>query len=167
MTKGTLEAPRIRNPPWHSETLPLTTTMSTSEPISITVSHRGTAHSLSILPDDLLADVHARLEELTGVPQYLQKLLYKGKSAKDTADKQVKDMSIKDGMKIQLLGSTTKELDEMHAAETEQQRRERILRERALKGSTKVSLSSIHLSVHDGPNVYTRSEQQASQAAKP
>lgn len=135
--------------------------------LNLTISHRGTAYSLSLLPDDLLADLYTKLEELTGVPPHLQKLLYKGKSAKDTVDTSIRDAGIKEGLKIQLLGTTTRELGEMHAAENEQQRRERILRERTMKGPTKVGLHAYTQDCICLLYLSYRSDQQVLQAAKP
>ncbi|KII86054.1 hypothetical protein PLICRDRAFT_44509 [Plicaturopsis crispa FD-325 SS-3] len=113
--------------------------MSSSTTISIKVTHRGKLYPLSLLPDSTLADLQARLEELTSVPPSLQKLLYKGKKAGgDDGDITLTDAGLKDGVKVQLLGSTMNELGDMRAAEDGQQKRERILRERALKPSAKV-----------------------------
>ncbi|KAJ3864852.1 WLM-domain-containing protein [Lentinula novae-zelandiae] len=107
--------------------------------MNLTISHRGQSYSLSLLPDDTLAVLHARLEELTSTPPQLQKLLYKGKNSK-TLDDQVTltQAGLKDGMKIQMLGTTANELDGVKAVEDDQQKRDRIMKERALKGPTKV-----------------------------
>ncbi|KAE9394650.1 WLM-domain-containing protein [Gymnopus androsaceus JB14] len=107
--------------------------------MNLTVSHRGQSYSLSLLPDDTLAVLQARLEELTLTPPPLQKLLYKGKTNKNLDDQiTLTQAGLKDGMKIQMLGTMPKELDGMKAVENEQQRRDRIMKERALKGPTKV-----------------------------
>jgi len=107
-----------------------------SSPISLTISFRGKSHILSFLPDTTLAILHSQLEELTEVPPHLQKLLYKGKKAPGGSDAEEMTLiqaGLKDGMKVQMLGSTTKDLDGLKAAENENQRRENIARERALK----------------------------------
>jgi hypothetical protein len=112
-----------------------------SSTISLTVSFRGTPHVLSLLPDTTLAALHSRLEELTEVPPHLQKLLYKGKKAlgeSDAREMTLVQAGLKDGTKVQMLGSTTKDIDGMKAVENENQRRERIMRERALKAPVKV-----------------------------
>ncbi|KAJ3734931.1 WLM-domain-containing protein [Lentinula guzmanii] len=107
--------------------------------MNLTVSHRGQSYSLSFLPDDTLAVLHARLEELTSTPAHLQKLLYKGKSSISLDDQiNLTQAGLKDGMKIQMLGTTAKELHGVKAVEDDKQKRERILRERALKGPTKL-----------------------------
>ena len=105
--------------------------------ISFTVSHRGTAYPLCLLPDSTIASLHTQLEELTGVPPSLQKLLYKGK--KTLGDEAtISEAGIKEGLKVQMLGSTMQEIGGLKAVEDEQQRRNRIMRERALKVPTKV-----------------------------
>ncbi|KAF5379623.1 hypothetical protein D9757_009221 [Collybiopsis confluens] len=107
--------------------------------INLTISHRGQAYSLSVLPNDTLALLQSKLEDLTSTPPSFQKLLYKGKSNKSLDDQiTITEAGLKDGMKIQMLGTTPKELDGMKAVENEQQKRERIMRERARKGPTKL-----------------------------
>jgi len=128
---------------YHTEQCFVPRTMSTtdSSPISLTVSFRGKPHVLSLLPDATLAALHSRLEELTEVPPHLQKLLYKGKKAlgeTDAGEITLVQAGLKDGTKVQMLGTTTKDLDGMKAVENENQRRERIMRERALKAPVKV-----------------------------
>jgi hypothetical protein len=114
--------------------------MSTDTPISLIVTHRGTPYTLSLLPDSTLAALQAQLEELTSVPPSVQKLLYKGKKPGSTTDDEttVSQAGLKNGMKIQMLGSTTAELGSLHAAENEKKKRDKILRERALRAPTKV-----------------------------
>lgn len=114
--------------------------MSANAPISLTVTHRGTPCSLSLLPDSTLAVLHAQLEELTSVPPSLQKLLYKGKKLNSGVDDEttLSQAGFKHGMKIQMLGSTAQELGDIQAVETERRKRDLILRERALTAPTKV-----------------------------
>ncbi len=106
--------------------------------IELNVSHRGTTYSLSLLPDSTSDALQARLEELTSVPPSNQKLLHKGKKP-ITGDETIIDAGLKSGMKVQMLGSTAEEIGELRNVEDEHQRKERILRERALKPQTKVS----------------------------
>ncbi|KAH0583034.1 hypothetical protein H2248_010919 [Termitomyces sp. 'cryptogamus'] len=117
--------------------------MSSSSPLSFTVSHRGTLHALSLLPENTLAVLQARLEELTQVPASLQKLLHKGKnllgSDPDTwYQTTLAQAGFKNGLKIHMMGPTSQELTTMQSMENEQRRRERILRERALKPQVKL-----------------------------
>ncbi len=107
--------------------------------INLTFSHRGTTHPLSLLPDATLAYLHDRLEELTSVPSENQKLLYKGKKAVGN-DATISEAGLKDGMKVQLIGPTADELGGLKATETEYERKEHILRERAQKAPVKVRL---------------------------
>lgn len=108
--------------------------------IDVIVSHRGTAYPLSLLPDTTMDVLASQLQELTTVPVENQKLLYKGKKAVGP-DETVVAAGMKGGMKIQVLGATAQELEEMKDVENEYQRRERILKERAAKPQAKVRQS--------------------------
>lgn len=116
-----------------------------SNAIEFTVSHRGKPYSLSLAPDTTTDDLQRRLEELTSVSKDNQKLLYKGKKSSFRGDETIVEAGIKAGLKIQMLGSTAEELGEMKQVEDEYQRRERIMKERALKPQAKVRK---RLSVH-------------------
>jgi len=108
--------------------------------ISLSVTYRGTTYPVSIASDSPLESLHTTLEELTSVPSSLQKLLYKSKNSKLSSDGEITiaQAGLKDGMKIQMLGTTTEELGSLKATEAQEQKRDRILRERALKAPTKV-----------------------------
>ncbi|GLB41640.1 putative WLM-domain-containing protein [Lyophyllum shimeji] len=117
--------------------------MSSSPALSFTVTYRGTSHALSLLSDTTISVLQTRLEELTNVPPALQKLIYKGKNlfGTDTQDRETTTLAqsgFKNGLKIQMLGSTSQELTSLQSTENEQRTRERILRERALKAPTKL-----------------------------
>ncbi|KAL1941241.1 hypothetical protein VTO73DRAFT_7453 [Trametes versicolor] len=129
---------------------------STSE-LTITISHRGTTHPLSLLPDSTLAYLQARLEELTSVPPDNQKLLYKGKKSV-SHDATVIDAGLKDGLKVQLIGPTAEELGGLQATESEHQRKERILRERAQKVHAKVRSTGRGPSSSDASYTFHRIE---------
>ena len=107
--------------------------------IDFTVTHRGKTYSLSLSPDTTVNELQCRLEELTSVPQGNQKLLYKGKKAVLREDETIVEAGLKTGLKVQMLGSTAEELGELKQVESEHQRRERILKERASKPQAKVS----------------------------
>ncbi|KAI0923512.1 hypothetical protein AcV5_009034 [Taiwanofungus camphoratus] len=111
---------------------------SNTSPVELTITHRGIAYRLSLLPDDTLAFLQARLEELTSVPPPLQKLLYKGKKSNLSQDSTVAEAGLNNGTKVQMLGLTTEELGGMRAVEDERNKREHILRERAAKAPVKV-----------------------------
>ena len=106
--------------------------------ITISVSFRGESHSLTLESKTPLATLCVQLEELTGVPPSLQKLLYKGKKSKLPDDATVEQAGIKDGLKIQLLGSTEAELNGMRAAEDSKHRRDEILKKREASKFPKV-----------------------------
>ncbi|KAH7918274.1 WLM-domain-containing protein [Leucogyrophana mollusca] len=113
---------------------------SESEPnISLHVTFRGATHEVNLLPDASISTLHARLEALTSVPPSLQKLLYRGKRIqRQSEDITLIQAGLRDGIKVQMLGSTGQELETLNAAESEYQRKERILRERALKPHAKL-----------------------------
>ncbi|KAI0057413.1 WLM-domain-containing protein [Artomyces pyxidatus] len=105
---------------------------------TLSVSHRGAAYSLSLLPEATLALLHARLEELTNVPAAHQKLLYKGRKASHTGETTLREAGLKDGAKVTLLGATDEEIGGMHKVEDELHRKEHIMREREKRGTVKV-----------------------------
>jgi len=115
-----------------------------SDSISFTVTFRGVPHTLAISPTTTLAELHLQLEELTGVPPALQKLLYKNK--KSPGNNGIEQMTVthaglKNGIKVQMLGSTTQDIDGLRVVENEHTRVERILRERAMKAPIKLRSS--------------------------
>lgn len=67
----------------------------------------------------------------------MQKLLWKGKRAAND-DTTLQQAGFKDGVKVQMLGSTVEEVGGIKAVEDERAKRERIMRERALKPQVKV-----------------------------
>ncbi|KAG6816052.1 hypothetical protein H0H87_008968 [Tephrocybe sp. NHM501043] len=131
-----------RHIPWFSAPLSLAI-MSSSTPISFSVSYRGTIHTLSLLPESTLSVLQARLEELTRVPTSVQKLLHRGKNllGSDSSHRDQTTLSqagFRNGLKIQMMGLTSQELASMQSTENEQRKRERILKERALKPQAKL-----------------------------
>ncbi|TRM58731.1 WLM domain-containing protein [Schizophyllum amplum] len=101
--------------------------------ITLHISHRGTLHTLSLPPDSTWHSLQTHLEELTRVPPSNQKFLGKGLKKRISPDDTLGAAGVKDGVKIQMLGPTPEELGGMKAAEDEKARRDRIMRERALK----------------------------------
>lgn len=113
------------------------------EGIMLTVAFRGTSHTVFLPNDAPLSALHSRLELLTSVPPSLQKLIYKGKKIQHRQDDSDPDPTIsqaglRDGIKVQMLGSTVEELGQLNAADSAHQRKEQILRERALKPQVKL-----------------------------
>jgi hypothetical protein len=116
-----------------------------STTIALTVSFRGRSHTINVPLSSPVYALHTQLEDLTDVPPTLQKLLYKGKklfwkSDEDARSTTLENVGLKDGTKMQLLGSTLKELEGLKKEEGEHLRRERIMRERASKAPVKVSI---------------------------
>src|SRR5258705_10224465 len=113
-------------------------------PIALTVSFRGASHTINLPLSSSVYTLHTQLEDLTDVPHTLQKLLYRGKklfwkSDEDAQSTTLEKVGMRDGTKIQLLGSTLTELEGLKKEESEHLRKERIMRERALKAPVKVS----------------------------
>ncbi|KAJ3569206.1 hypothetical protein NP233_g5201 [Leucocoprinus birnbaumii] len=105
--------------------------------IDITINHRGSAYLLSLSPSTTLIELHAQLKHLTSAPPANQKLLFRGKKAGND-DTTLTQADFKDGMKIQMLGSTAEEVGGIKAADDERAKRDRIMRERALKPQVKL-----------------------------
>ncbi|KAF8838990.1 WLM-domain-containing protein [Paxillus ammoniavirescens] len=109
-----------------------------SDNVSLTISFRGVSHTVSLPLTTPLSQLNTRLQELTSVPPPLQKLLFRGKRVQHEDDVTLAQIGLRDGIKIQMLGPTAQEADALAAAESEHQRREKILRERALKPQVKL-----------------------------
>lgn len=112
--------------------------MSTPENISLSISFRGTTHEVSLPPDAPLTSLGALLEDLTSVPPSLQKLLFRGKKVQHADNLTLTQIGLRDGLKVQMLGSTVQEIASLNATTLEHQRTERILRDRSLKPQAKV-----------------------------
>ncbi|KAF9233483.1 WLM-domain-containing protein [Melanogaster broomeanus] len=110
----------------------------TQDNISLTISFRGVAHAVSLPPDTPLTQLHTQLEELTSVPPSLQKLLFRGKKIQHEDDVTLTQSGLRDGVKVQMLGPTAQEVKALNATESEHLRKEKILRERALKPQVKL-----------------------------
>ena len=106
--------------------------------MNISVSCRGQVYPLSVLPDSTIETLQSQLEELTDIQPPLQKLLFKGKKPSLSPETTLADAGIKDGMKVQLIGSTVSELDKMRSAEDEKRRRNAVLERRAKTKFAKV-----------------------------
>ncbi|KAG2057611.1 WLM-domain-containing protein [Suillus hirtellus] len=113
------------------------------EDVMLTVTFRGTSHTVLLPNDAPLSALHSRLELLTSVPPSLQKLIYRGKKFRHRQDDSDSEFTIaqaglRDGIKVQMLGSTVEELGQLNAADSAHQKKEKILRERALKPQVKL-----------------------------
>jgi hypothetical protein len=112
-----------------------------AQQITLVVTYRTDApRKLTVSPTTSLAELQTTLEELTGVPPHLQKLLYKGqkKVAGDTSVVSLEAVGMKDGAQIKMLGSSQKEVDSMLGIEEEKRKREMIMKQREARGPTKV-----------------------------
>ena len=109
-----------------------------AQTLDFTVAHRGSSYPISFSPDVTVDQLQSTLEELTSVPTANQKLLYKGKKSSFHAGDTLAAAGFKTGLKVQMLGSTAEEMGTLKQVEGEHQRRERIMKERALKPQVKV-----------------------------
>ncbi|KZT38178.1 WLM-domain-containing protein [Sistotremastrum suecicum HHB10207 ss-3] len=107
--------------------------------ITIHVAFRGNTYDLTFPSSTPLSTLTSTLEELTSVPPNLQKLLYRGKKATSQLDDvSLLDVGLRDGTKVQLLGSTVDQVGDMHKAESEKRRRDGIMEARARAGPSKI-----------------------------
>lgn len=107
--------------------------------ITLHVAFRGNTHDLTFPSSTPLSTLTASLEELTFVPPHLQKLLYRGKKATSQSDDvSLLDAGFKNGIKVQLLGSTPDQVEDMHKAESEKRRRDDIMKARSLAGPSRL-----------------------------
>lgn len=79
--------------------------------LSVTVTHSNEKYDLLVTPKEgcsepLVQDLAQVVEEATGVPLCLQKLIYKGKSLKDL-EQPLSALGIQDGCRIMLIGKKT------------------------------------------------------------
>jgi len=115
--------------------------LATPENISLSISFRGTTHEVSLPPDAPLTCLGTLLEDLTSVPPSFQKLLFRGKKVQHADNLTLTQVGLRDGVKVQMLGSTVQEIASLNVTELEHQRTERILRDRALRPQAKVRVS--------------------------
>jgi len=126
--------------------LALTTTCSLTMAATVSVSHKGQSYAVQVDLTSTVSSFRAQLEELTSVPVENQKLLFKGKKALAKSDDTLEDFGLKDGTKVQMLGSTAEEIGGLRAVEDEKNRTEQILRNREgqarVRHTTVTSISS-------------------------
>ena len=108
--------------------------------LTLSISHRGTSYEVVFPSDSSLQVLQEKLEELTSVPPSTQKLLYKGKKNVPNTST-LEQAGFRNGMKVQMLGSTMQEIGGMQDAEGEKKRRDEIMRQRMAKGPAKVRLT--------------------------
>ena len=97
---------------------------------TVSVSHKGKSYTVQVDLTSTVASFRAQLEELTSVPVENQKLLFKGKKVSAKGDDTLEVFGLRDGTKVQMLGSTVEEIGGLRAVEDEKKRTEHILRNR-------------------------------------
>ena len=98
--------------------------------VTISVSHKGKSYNVQVYPTSTVSSFQEQLQELTSVPVENQKLLFKGKRASAKGSDTLEIFGLKDGTKVQMLGSTMEEIDGLKAVEDEKKQAERILKDR-------------------------------------
>ena len=73
------------------------------EPLTFRVTHRKDVLKISMQPTATVAELHLKLEELTGIMPVMQKVMFKG-GLKDKT-KTLEEVGIKSGVKMMLVGS--------------------------------------------------------------
>lgn len=97
---------------------------------TVSISHKGKSYAVQVDLTSTVSSFQAHLAELTSVPIENQKLLFKGKKTSAKGDDALEIFGLKDGTKIQMLGSTVEEIGCLRAVEDEKKRTEQILRNR-------------------------------------
>ena len=110
--------------------LTLTTTYPPPMSTNVSISHKGKSYVVQIDLTSTVSSFRAQLAELTSIPVENQKLLFKGKRASAKSDDTLEAFGLKDGTKVQMLGSTAEEIGGLRAVEDEKNRTEQILRNR-------------------------------------
>lgn len=97
---------------------------------TISISHKGQSYNIQVDLTSTISSFQIQLKELTSVPVENQKLLFKGKRASANGGDTLETFGLKDGTKVQMLGSTAEEISGLRVVEDEKKRMEQILRDR-------------------------------------
>lgn len=97
---------------------------------TVSVSHKGKIYATQVDLTSTVSSFQAHLEELTSVPIEHQKYLFKGKKASAKSNDTLESFGLKDGVKVQMLGSTVEEVSGLRAVEDQRKRMEQTLRNR-------------------------------------
>jgi len=117
---------------------------------TISISHKGKSYNVQAHLTSTIYSFQAQLQELTSVPVENQKLLFKGKRASSKGRDTLEAFGLRDGTKVQVLGSTMEEIGDLRAVEDEKKQAERILRDRETQAMVRQTLSaSITLRLFD------------------
>jgi len=110
--------------------------------VTISVSHKGKSYNVQVHLTSTVSSFQAQLQELTSVPVENQKLLFKGKRASAKGSDALEIFGLKDGTKVQMLGSTMEEIGGLRAVEDEKKQAEQILRDRETQARVCQTLST-------------------------
>jgi hypothetical protein len=98
--------------------------------VTISISHKGKSYNVQVHSTSTVSSFQTQLEELTSVPVENQKLLFKGKRTSTKGSDTLEMFGLKDGTKVQMLGSTMEEIGGLRAVEDEKKQAEQVLRNR-------------------------------------
>lgn len=116
---------------------------------TIPVSHKGKNYAVQVDLTNTVSSFQAQLEELTSVPVDNQKLLFKGKRTAVTTGGTLGSFGLKDGVKVQMLGSTTEDISGLRAVEDEKKRTEQTLRYREIQARVRATVIYNHNTLTD------------------
>lgn len=92
--------------------------------MQLTITHQAQPHVLQVDPDATLGALKSRIEEATGIPSDMQKLLpsrSKAKAAQLTAsadpEARLQGLGLSDGARIMVVGTTYAQLTQLNAQE--------------------------------------------------
>ena len=118
---------------------------------TVSISHKGKPYTVQVdLTSTTVSSFQAQLGELTSVPVENQKLLFKGKKASAKGDGTLEAFGLRDGTKVQMLGSTVEEIGGLRAVEDEKKRTEQILRNRETQARVRETTFPTHGKPADG-----------------
>ena len=109
---------------------------------TISISHKGKSYDTQVHLTSTVSSFQAQLKELTSVPVENQKLLFKGKRASAKGSDTLEIFGLKDGTKVQMLGSTMEEIGSLRTVEDEKKRAEQILRNRETQARVRQTFSA-------------------------
>jgi len=109
---------------------------------TISISHKGKSYNIQVHLTNTVSSFQAQLKELTSVPVENQKLLFKGKRTSAKESDTLEIFGLKDGTKVQMLGSTMDEIGGLRAVEDEKKRAEQTLRNRETQARVCRTLSA-------------------------
>jgi len=114
--------------------------------VTLQITHRSEAHSLTLPLSTSLESLQAQIYTLTSVPVHLQKLIWKNQpKAPLDSTVAIGELRLKNGSKIMVVGNPEADLGVMRNVEGEEQRRAEIMKQREARGPTKVKIDILFI----------------------